>query len=58
MFDSGKATLKPYARVILREIGKVLADVPNMISISGHTDSTPFSGRKRARCPRSRSSAW
>ncbi len=46
MFDSGKATLKPYARVILREIGKVLADVPNMISISGHTDSTPFAGRR------------
>ncbi len=46
MFDSGKARLKPYARVILREIGKVIAEVPNMISISGHTDSTPFNGKK------------
>ncbi len=46
MFDSGKAKLKPYARVILREIGKVIAEVPNMISISGHTDSQPFTGKK------------
>ncbi len=46
MFDSGKAVLKPYARVILREIGKVIADVPNAISISGHTDSRPFVGKR------------
>ncbi len=46
MFDSGKAKLKPYARVILREIGKVIAEVPNAIAISGHTDSRPYLGRK------------
>ncbi len=46
MFDSGKAKLKPYAKVILREIGKVISEVPNMISISGHTDSTPYAGKK------------
>ncbi len=45
MFDSGKARLKPYAKVILREIGKVISEVPNMISISGHTDSTPYVGK-------------
>lgn len=42
MFDSGKAELKPYTRVILREIAKVLNEVPNRISLSGHTDATPF----------------
>lgn len=42
MFDSGKADLKPYTRVILREIAKVLNEVPNRISLSGHTDATPF----------------
>jgi chemotaxis protein MotB len=44
MFDSGGAHLKPYTQVILREIGKVLNEVDNRISLSGHTDSTPYSG--------------
>ncbi|MEW9898470.1 flagellar motor protein MotB [Chitinivorax sp. PXF-14] len=47
MFDSGSAELKPYTRVILREIGSLLNEVPNRISIAGHTDSTPFSGGER-----------
>ena len=46
MFDSGKARFKAYARVILREIGKVLSEVPNKISITGHTDSRPYTGKK------------
>lgn len=44
MFDSGGAHLKPYTQVILREIGKVLNEVDNRISLSGHTDATPYSG--------------
>ncbi len=44
MFDSGGAHLKPYTLVILREIGKVLNEVDNRISLSGHTDATPYSG--------------
>ncbi len=46
MFDSGKERLKPYAQVILREIGKVISEVPNKISITGHTDSRPYTGKK------------
>ena len=42
MFSSGKAELQPYTRIILREIGKTLNDVPNKISLAGHTDATPF----------------
>ncbi len=42
MFDSGAAMVKPYMRDILREIGGVLADVSNRISLAGHTDATPF----------------
>lgn len=42
MFDSGAAMVKPYMRDILREIGAVLADVDNRISLAGHTDSKPF----------------
>lgn len=44
MFASGSAQLQPYSRDILREIGRTLNDVPNRISISGHTDAQPYSG--------------
>ncbi|WP_137938350.1 flagellar motor protein MotB [Chitinivorax sp. B] len=47
MFDSGSAEMKPYARAILREIANLLNEVPNRISLSGHTDATPFSGGER-----------
>lgn len=43
MFQSGRAKLEPYTRDILREIGKTLNDVPNMISLSGHTDAQTYS---------------
>ncbi len=42
MFDSGKAELKDYTVKILRELAPFLTRVPNMISISGHTDAKPF----------------
>jgi chemotaxis protein MotB len=43
MFASAKAELQPYTREILHEIGRVLNDMPNKISLSGHTDGTPYS---------------
>ncbi|MBP7953777.1 MAG: flagellar motor protein MotB, partial [Nitrosomonas sp.] len=42
MFALGKAELQSYTKTILREIGKMLNDVPNKISLSGHTDAKPF----------------
>jgi len=42
MFDSGAAMVKPYMRDILKEIGAVLTDVDNRISLAGHTDAKPF----------------
>jgi chemotaxis protein MotB len=47
MFDSGGAVMKPYTRDILREIGKTLNQVPNRISLSGHTDAVAYSGGER-----------
>ncbi|MEK6662610.1 MAG: flagellar motor protein MotB [Pseudomonadota bacterium] len=47
MFSIGSAKLQPYAKEILSEISKVLNDVPNTISLSGHTDATPYSGGER-----------
>jgi chemotaxis protein MotB len=48
MFASGSATLQPYAAQILREIGQVINQVPNRISLSGHTDATPYSGASQS----------
>jgi chemotaxis protein MotB len=42
MFDLGSARLKPYTREILHEIGRVLNEVDNRVSISGHTDNKPY----------------
>lgn len=44
MFDSGRAVLKPYFIEILHELAHVFNDVPNPISISGHTDSAAYLG--------------
>ena len=43
MFDSGSALVKPYMRELLREIGAVLAEVPNHLMLEGHTDAQAFS---------------
>ncbi|WCM88954.1 flagellar motor protein MotB [Acidovorax sp. NCPPB 3576] len=47
MFDSGSALVKPYMRDILREIGTALGGVQNRISLSGHTDATPYGNGDR-----------
>ena len=44
MFDSGSAVVKPYMRELLRAIGGVLIEVPNRLTLEGHTDATPFPG--------------
>jgi chemotaxis protein MotB len=47
MFDSGSAVVKPYMRDLLRDIGIVLAEVPNRLTLEGHTDAQPFSAGER-----------
>jgi chemotaxis protein MotB len=42
MFDSGSAVVKPYMRELLRAIGGVLLEVPNRLTLEGHTDAQPF----------------
>ena len=44
MFDIGSSRLKPYTRDILREVTAYLKTVPNRLSITGHTDATPYAG--------------
>ena len=47
MFDSGRAVLKDYTRIILHEIGRALNEVDNRITLSGHTDAAPYSNGER-----------
>lgn len=42
MFEAGKAVLKPYTRILLQEVAQTIAKSKNKISITGHTDRTPF----------------
>ena len=42
MFAVGSPVLQDYTRVILRELVKVINTVENRISVSGHTDRTPY----------------
>ena len=42
MFDLGSSRLKDYTVAILRELTAYLNSVPNHISLSGHTDTTPY----------------
>jgi chemotaxis protein MotB len=47
MFDTGSAVIKDHMHQILREIAVMLNDVPNRISIAGHTDDRPYAGGDR-----------
>ena len=42
MFDSGSSTLKTYSEALLRELAGFINEVPNKITLSGHTDATPY----------------
>jgi len=48
MFRTGSAAVEPYMRTILREIGPVLNEMPNKVSLSGHTDSATYMAGERA----------
>ena len=47
MFALASAELQPHTKEILRRLGGVLNEIPNKVSLSGHTDATPYaSGEK------------
>jgi chemotaxis protein MotB len=48
MFATGRADVQPYMRDILRELGPVLNDLPNKISVSGHTDAVQYARGEKA----------
>jgi chemotaxis protein MotB len=44
-FDSGSTTLKADGKDMLSLLASKLTDVPNRVSVEGHTDSTPFASK-------------
>lgn len=47
MFALASAELEPHTREILQKLGGVLNEMPNKVSLAGHTDATPYaSGEK------------
>ncbi len=42
MFDLASARVLPYMRTILRELGPMLNELPNKITVSGHTDAIVY----------------
>ncbi len=46
MFDAGSAHPKYYTVDILFELAKFIREVPNRISLTGHTDASKFRGRE------------
>lgn len=47
MFATGSAQMQPYMSMILRELGPVLNQLPNKITISGHTDALQYAAGER-----------
>lgn len=46
MFPLGRADMFPETRDLMALVAAAVADLPNRISITGHTDSLPFSSEK------------
>lgn len=47
MFELARAEVLPYMKEILHEIGRLLNDVENRISLAGHTDAKPYANSER-----------
>jgi chemotaxis protein MotB len=42
IFPSGSAEITPRSRELMTMVGRVVTRLPNRITVSGHTDATPF----------------
>jgi chemotaxis protein MotB len=45
LFDLGEASLRPEGRRVLDAIAPVIVRLPNSLTVEGHTDNVPISGR-------------
>ncbi|NIM03084.1 OmpA family protein [bacterium] len=46
LFDLGESELKPSAIVVLRQVARLLEEIPNAVLVEGHTDDRPVIGDK------------
>lgn len=46
MFKIASAQAEPHTRLILKELAPIINELPNKISINGHTDALPFPGNQ------------
>ena len=46
MFNLASAQAAPYVQTILRDLAPVINELPNKISINGHTDTLPYIGNQ------------
>jgi chemotaxis protein MotB len=44
MFPGGSAQMYPQTKQLVMQVAQALSKLPNKLSISGHTDATPFGG--------------
>jgi len=44
MFPGGSGQMYPQTKQLVMQVGQALSKLPNKLSISGHTDATPFAG--------------
>ncbi|MCA8926755.1 MAG: OmpA family protein, partial [Alphaproteobacteria bacterium] len=47
MFESGVADATPRMQALLQVIAEVLAETPNKVALTGHTDAIPFASGSR-----------
>ncbi|RUO47941.1 flagellar motor protein MotB [Pseudidiomarina donghaiensis] len=47
MFEIGSDRIAPYMERLLRTLAPLLNEIPNEVTISGHTDSLPYAGGER-----------
>ncbi|WP_448187242.1 flagellar motor protein MotB [Azospirillum sp. sgz301742] len=47
MFPGGSAQMYPQTKQLVMQVAQALSKLPNKLSISGHTDATPFGGSGR-----------
>jgi|GEM_PF-39881 len=47
MFDLGSVRMERYATEIMREIAPIIDQLPNRVSVTGHTDGRPYGGGGR-----------
>ncbi|SCY06249.1 chemotaxis protein MotB [Nitrosospira sp. Nl5] len=48
MFALARAELQPYTKDILQKLGGVLNEMPNRVSLSGHTDATVYANGEKS----------